>query len=437
MTAAPHDTASALDALLATRKAPGWRMAAGLIVALLAAGVGWSAVAQLDEVSVATGEVVPRSKIKVVQHLEGGIITDFYVREGDIVSAGAPLLQLDLAQTAMNKEELEVRLDGLLLKKARHQAEAEGVPLALPEDVAARRPGLAATERAAYDARLKELEQQAAVLADQVHQRRQEVREVQARETALTRALSLARQKLALSADLLRDNLTPKLEHLKLRSEVETIEGELAVVHESIPRAQSALAEAENRIAEGLLGFRREAREQLAEAEVTLARTREILTEATDQELRTEVRSPIDGIVKNMRFGTLGGVVKGGEPIMDIVPTGDTLVIEARLNPVDRGYVREGQPATVKVSTYDFARYGGLEGTVIQVAPDSTTPENGPPYFRVLVETEKDHLGAGPGDLPITPGMQATVDIHTGTRSVMDYLIRPVLKLRHEAFRER
>lgn len=263
------------------------------------------------------------------------------------------------------------------------------------------------------------------------------MREVNARRATLQKSENLARQKLAMSAELLRDNLTPKLEHLKLRSELEDIQGELAVLEQTLPRAQAALSEARQRVEEATLSFRREAREQMTETELAIARTQEVLSDAADQELRTEVRSPIDGVVKNMRYSTLGGVVKGGEPIMDIVPTGDALVIEARLDPVDRGYVRVGQAATVKVSTYDYARYGGLEGTVIQVAPDSTQPENAPPYFRVLVETKKDYLGELPGEFAITPGMMATVDIHTGTRSVLDYLIRPVLKLKHEAFRER
>ncbi|MDP4795948.1 MAG: HlyD family efflux transporter periplasmic adaptor subunit, partial [Rhodospirillales bacterium] len=141
--------------------------------------------------------------------------------------------------------------------------------------------------------------------------------------------------------------------------------------------------------------------------------------------------------VKNMRYNAVGNVVKPGEPIMEIVPTGDQLVVEAKLNPIDRGYVTVGQAATVKISTYDFARYGGLKGEVIRVAPDSSTDEDGAPYFRVVVQTDKNYLGYNEGDLPITPGMQATVDIHTGKKSVMDYLVKPVLKLRHEAFRER
>lgn len=426
-----------LDALLRTRRAPGWRVVAGLIAALLASGIGWSTVAELDEVSVAAGEVVPQSKVKVVQHLEGGIITNIYVQEGAVVKAGEPLLQLDLAQTAMNKEELEVRLDGLLLSKARQEAEATGAELVLPPEIAARRPDLAASEREAFEARREELATQISVLDQQVRQRQLEIREVEARQSTLSKSESLARQKLAMSAELLRDNLTPKLDHLKLRSELEEIQGEKAVLEQILPRVEAALIEAEQRVAEATLRFRREARDLLSETEISLARTREILRQATDQELRTEIRSPIDGVVKNVRYSTLGGVVKGGEPIMDLVPTGDTLIIEARLNAVDRGYVRVGQDATVKVSTYDFARYGGLEGKVTLVAPDSTQPENAPPYFRVLVETEKDYLGDQPGDFAITPGMQATVDIHTGTRSVLDYLIRPVLKLKHEAFRER
>lgn len=430
-------TPDPLAGLLATRKAPGWRTAAGLVALLLAAGIGWSAVAQLDEVSVAVGEVVPQSKVKVIQHLEGGIITEFYVREGDLVTPGTPLVQIDLAATAINKQEIEVRLDSFMMARARYTAEASGAELELPEEVAARRPDLAAGERAAFLARRSELEKQVGVLEDQVEQRRQEIREFEAKQASLASSLRLAREKLALSSQLLKDNLTPKLEHLALQSEVQGLEGERAVIAQSIPRARSALAEAEKRVEEETLRFRREAQEGIAEAELNIARTRELLSDATDQELRTEVKSPIEGVVKNMRYSTIGGVVKAGEPIMDIVPTGDTLIIEARLDPVDRGYVREGQTATVKVSTYDYARYGGLEGTVTHVAPDSTTPEQEPPYFRVLVETSRDHLGAEPGQFAITPGMQATVDIHTGTRSVLEYLLKPVLKIKHEAFRER
>ena len=175
----------------------------------------------------------------------------------------------------------------------------------------------------------------------------------------------------------------------------------------------------------------------MGKTEQEIARIREVLKRATEQGSRAEIKSPVAGVVKNLRFNTIGGVIKPGEPILEIVPTGENLVVQSRLNPTDRGYVSEGQKATVKISTYDFARYGGLNGTVIQVAPDTSMDENGQPYFRVVVQTNKNYLGREEGSLPIVPGMQATVDIHTGKKSVIDYLIRPVLKLKHEAFRER
>jgi len=164
---------------------------------------------------------------------------------------------------------------------------------------------------------------------------------------------------------------------------------------------------------------------------------REVLKRATEQGSRAEIKSPIGGVVKNMRFNTIGGVINPGEPVLEIVPTGENLVVQTRLNPTDRGYVTEGQDAPVKISAYDYARYGGLEGTVILVAPNTSLDENGQHYFRVVVQTERNYLGSIEGSLSIVPGMQATVQIHTGQKSVMDYLVKPVLKLRDEAFRER
>ena len=197
------------------------------------------------------------------------------------------------------------------------------------------------------------------------------------------------------------------------------------------------MEEAKKRVAEAEESFRRAARDELSKTEQNIARIQELISEAEKQGNRSEIKSPINGIVQKMVVSTVGGVVKPGEPIMEIVPTGDKLVVEARLNPTERGFIVEGQPAMVKISTYDFVRYGGLEGTVIHVAPDASKDENGAPYFRVVVQTDKTYLGSRAGQLPITPGMEATVDIHTGRKSVMDYLVKPVLKLKDEAFRER
>lgn len=437
--AAPKEMTSSekLDALLVQNPLPGWRLVAWPVMILLAVGLGWANFATLDEVSIATGEVVPAGRIKVVQHLEGGIIQEIYVTEGDTVREGQTLLQLDLASGGTNQEELQVRIDSERLVKARLEAEATGSELNFPEDVALRRPAIVAAQRQAYEARRRELSSTIQVMREQVKQRELEVEELTARSRAVESNYRLASERLKMSKSLLAEGLTAKMEHLELEAEVENLDGEMKSLRPSLPKVEAAVEEARQRQQETESRFRREAQDQLGKIEENIARVTELLSDATAQGIRAEIKSSINGVVKNMRYNSIGNVVKPGEPIMELVPTGDRLVVEAKLNPIDRGYVNEGQAATVKISTYDFARYGGLEGIVIRVAPDSSTDEDGAPYFRVVVQTDKNFLGLREGDLPITPGMQATVDIHTGEKSVMDYLVKPVLKLRHEAFRER
>lgn len=429
--------ANRLDALVATHPIPSWRALAWPIMALLAVFGVWSGVARLEEVAVAVGEIVPQGKVKVIQHLEGGIIDAIHVTEGSVVRAGDPLVRLDLATAGVNRKELLARLDSDMLRRARLAAELNATPLTLPDEAARRHPDVAAAERKAFEARRHELASSLAVLREQVRQRELEVQELEARRRAVSGSLALARERLKMSDSLLSEGLTARMEHLQLKAEVEKLDGEQQGLTSAVPRARAAVAEAEKRLVEGELRFRREAQEQLGQSEQSIARLEELSAEATAQGLRADIKSPIDGIVKKLRTNTIGGVVQPGEPIMEIVPSADKPIVLAKLSPTDRGYVREGQPALVKVSTYDFVRYGGLNGRVTYVAPDSTTDGKGAPYFEVAVETDKTDLGSGDTMLPISPGMQATVDIHTGSKTVLEYLIAPVMKLRHEAFRER
>lgn len=428
---------SRLDTLVARHPLATWRSVAWPLMLLLAALMIWAGFAQLDQVAVATGEVVPQGKIKVVQHLEGGIIEQIHVSEGSVVRIGDPLVRLDLATSGVNRKELLARLDSALLRRARLLAESSGAALALPSDAVTRQSNVADAERQAYAARRRELESTLGVLKQQANQRELEVQELEAKRKSAANNLGLSRERLKMSASLLQEGLTARMEHLSLQAEVESLEGELQALGPALPRARAAVAEAAQRLREGELRFQRQARDELGDTEQTIARVQELLAQATDQGVRAEIKSPIDGVVKKLRYNTIGGVVAPGEAVMDIVPTGEKLVIQAKLSPIDRGYVNSGQQAVVKVSTYDFVRYGGLRGVVSQVAPDASTDKSGAIYFEVVVETDKAYLGEVAGTLPITPGMQATVDIHTGTQSVMDYLIKPVLKLREEAFRER
>jgi adhesin transport system membrane fusion protein len=430
-------TTSQLDQLLHEPEPSRLQRVSWLVMGLLATSLLWACFAPLDEVAVATGQVVPQGRVKTVQHLEGGIIEKLFVHEGDIVHEGAPLVQMDLGTTATNAVELRLRLDGYTVAKARLEAEATGGPLEFPAEISARQPMIVAAEMATYAARRKELDSGLAVIGRQVSQHEHEVAETRARLTAAESNLKLATEKLRMSSNLLKDKLQAPMDHLGIEREVATITGEMNSLRETLPRTQAALAETREKIEEFKLKFSREAREHLNEVEINMARIQELLVSASGQETRTTIRSPITGIVKNMRSTTIGGVVRPGEAIMDIVPSEDALVVEAKLNPMDRGFVRAGQRAEVKIDTYDYARYGGIEGEVISVAPDSTVPENAQPYFKVVIRTATPYLGEEAERLVIAPGMGATADIHTGRKSVMSYLIKPVIKMKTEAFRER
>ncbi len=428
---------SRLDDLVASRRAPSFRTSALLICILLGSLLIWATFAKLDEVSVAMGEVVPQGQMKVVQHFEGGIIERLEVAEGTRVKVGQVLAQLDLASAGTNREELIVQLDGLVLRKARLSAQIANKKPVFPKEAATRRPGLLRTEWQSYEAWRRELKTSLSVMDKQITQSELEVKQLAAQRRALIADLGLSRQRLKMSESLLSEGLTPRMEHLVLRGEVEKLSGEAEVLKQAIPRAKASLAEARARYEEEKERTNRRSIENEAGVELQIARVKELLNRASDQVRRAVIRSPIDGVVKNMRYHTIGGVVKPGEPIMEIVPVSDRLVIEAHLNPVDRGYVQEGQRAIVKISTYDFVRYGSLDGVVDRIGASTNADPSGQPYYQVVVRTNKTYLGSQQGLLPITPGMQATVDIHTGTRSVLNYFIKPVLKLRNEAFRER
>ncbi|MCH8184095.1 MAG: HlyD family type I secretion periplasmic adaptor subunit, partial [Proteobacteria bacterium] len=331
----------------------------------------------------------------------------------------------------------QAQLGGQMIRRARLTAQAGGTEVLFPPEEGARQPEIVQSERRSFEARQRELRSMESRLRIQAQQRGLEVQEFISQRASLARELVNVREKYTISADLLEDGLTTRVEHLGLEQEAEKIRGKLEVIDVAIPRTRSALEEAEERIREARLTSRREANEALAKVDAEIARTRETLSKASDQVDRSVITSPIDGVIKTVFVNTIGGVIGPGQPLMEIVPSGQALVIEAKLSPNDIGFVRVGQRVVVKISTYDFVRYGGLDGVVSEVAPDSSFEDNGDAYFRVRVRTDKTYLGAEPGSLPISAGMLATVDIKTGNKTVAEYLVRPVLKLRHEAFRER
>jgi adhesin transport system membrane fusion protein len=319
--------------------------------------------------------------------------------------------------------------------KARLEAESQGTTLHFPAALVKTFPDVAEAELSTYKNRHEELSGALEALSGQSSQGRQRVTELEAKLVSLNANLLLAQQELAVSEDLVKDKLTSQLEHFQRKSAVVRLKGEVAMTRQAIPGAQAGQNESNGRRREEEAKFRRRAADELGELERKLASLQQELGRANAQESRSIIRSPIDGIVRNVRYQSTGNVVKPGEPIMEIVPLGEELVIEVNLNPADRGYVTLGQPALVKISAYDYFRYGGLEGKVTAIAADTDTGKNEEHFYRVTVSTTKSWLGANPSQFPISTGMVGEVDIMAHSQSIFWLLIKPVLKLKHEAFR--
>lgn len=425
-----------LDAVIEQHGAPSWRLWDRRWMAILLLLLLWTLLAHLDRVISAQGKVVPLDKVKVIQHLEGGIVKNVLVKENQTVKMGEPLVELDLATAGVNGLEMSARMASFRVAQIRLQSESTGVEPRWPTDLEKQFQAVAEAERSTYLARRTELANTLAAIDGQITQGRQRVAELRARMSALEANLSIARQELAISEGLVKDKLVSQLEHFQRKSAVERLVGDIEGTRQAIPGAQAGVEEAMARRREEESKYRRRATDERTELERKMASLTEELNRAQDQEKRAVIRAPIDGIVKNVKYGTIGNVIKSGEPIMEVVPLKDQLVVELRLSPSDRGYVKIDQKALVKISAYDFYRHGGLEGRVTAIAADTDSGRNEEQYYRVVVSTDKSHLGADAKTMPITPGMLADVDIKVDTQSVFWSLLRPVLKLKHEAFRE-
>jgi len=408
-----------------------------LVILLLVSTFSWMFVSELDEVAVATGQVVPQGQVKLIQHLEGGIVTEILAKEGQKVGKGERLMQLRLGADRVRSSEIELQAAGLEIKRDRLQAELDKQRFSLPENVDAKIRKIFQKEILTFDNRKRQVNGSIKILEANARQKILEIKELESRIKGRETSLKLALKRLQIAESLEKANLSTKMEVLDLENEYAQLKSEISELQTSLQRAKEAHTEARQRATSLTLDFNREVSEELGRVETALAQTEEQLRTASELVNQTALYSPIEGIVKNLRQHTIGGVVQPGEAIMEVVPARDTLVVETKLSPIDVGYVRVGQKADVKILTYDFLRYGSLPGLVKNVAADTSTDLSGDPYFRVEIETERNYLGKDPASLPITPGMQAEINIKTGTRSVFNFLISPVLKTWHAAFKER
>ena len=425
-----------LDNVLSSQGKTNWRKRDKRILLLFVAAVLWASFAQVDRVVTAPGKVVPFDKVKTIQHLEGGIIEQLYVRENEQVTAGQPLIALNLASSGVNGAEMEARLGALTISQQRLIAESRGGDFSVVDAFDAKLQQSATAELNTFKTRTDELNETLSAIRGQIDQAEKRVSELEAKQVAQKQSLEIALKQLAISEKLVADKLVSELEHFERLRAVERARGDIAATVEAIAGAQALVQESEARIREETARFKRRASDELGDVERRLTSLKEELIKAREQEARSVIRSPIDGFVKNIKYQALGNVVKPGEPIMEVVPIKDRLVVELKLSPVDRGFVIEQQQSLIKISAYDYYRYGGIEGQVEGIGADTTIGQEGEQYYRVIIGTDRDYVGENPEAMKITPGMTAEVAIKVDSQSVLWALLRPILKVKSEALRE-
>ncbi|WP_422419843.1 HlyD family type I secretion periplasmic adaptor subunit [Pseudomonas sp. GZD-222] len=409
-----------------------WLTAALLLVALL-----WAGFAVLDEVTMGEGKAIPSSKIQVIQNLEGGIVTEIFVREGQMVNKGDTLLRLDDTRFQSNKGESEADRYALTAQVERLSAEAEGRSFQVSAEVRDKAPQVAEDELSLYQSRQRRLTSEKQTLSEQLRQKTQELAEFRSKAEQYRSALALLQQELNMSTPLVGTGAISPVEILRLKRSTVEARGSLNATTLAIPRAEAAVAEIKSKIEESEAGFRSEAAKELNEKRTDLSKITASSIAIDDRVSRTTVVSPVHGIIKLLKVNTIGGVVQPGSDLLEIVPLEDNLLIEAKVRPQDVAFLHPGQAAMVKFSAYDYTIYGGLKAKLELISADTVTDDKGNSFYLIQVRTDKNHLGGDNKPLLIIPGMTATVDIITGHKSVLDYLLKPVLKARTEAMRER
>ncbi|MDP5291618.1 HlyD family type I secretion periplasmic adaptor subunit [Oceanimonas sp. CHS3-5] len=446
------DTAAAV--LLNTPK--GARALLWCMLAFVLAAIVWARFAELEEVTSGNGTVIPSSQLQVVSNLEGGIVRELYVREGQQVEKGQPLLLIDDTRFKSDLREreqeiaalqgdvfrLEAQVASIRVREDpelgwREQVQVQPATLGFPEGFVEQYPQQPAIQRSLYNERLDFVKNQLSIFGNQIQQREQEIVETNAKVRTLSRGVGLAAREVNMSRPLAREGIVPRVEILRLERQLNELQGELESTQLLLPKLEATLKETVFKRKEVALSFRSEAQQELNERRGRLAQLREGEVGLQDRVRRTSVLSPVKGTVKTLSVNTVGGVVQPGVSLVEIVPLEDTLLVEARIEPRDIGFLRPGLEAMVKFTAYDFTIYGGLVGEVEKISADSIQDDEGNTFFLATIRTKESFLGSEQAPLRIIPGMQAGVDIITGKKTVLDYLLKPILRAKQGALRER
>jgi membrane fusion protein, adhesin transport system len=408
-----------------------------LLAGTAAATVAWAAHTTVDEVTMGEGRVIPAGRLKVVQNLEGGIVREILAREGAVVSVGETLIVMDPTGFGSSLAEQTEKLAGLEAMRVRLQAEINGTSLTFPEHLETGQPTLLANERRIHESRVAELASALDALDQAAMQRGQEIEETRAKIQTLEQGTTFLKNELGIIRPMVLKGVAPKIELVRLEQKLNDTAGQLEAARLSLPRIEAALAEARSKRAEKEQNFRGEAMTRLSSTEVEFAALAEAAKANADKVQRTRILAPVSGTIKTVAATTIGEVIKPGVNIVEIVPTEDSLLVEARVKPQDIAFLHPGLPATIELTAYDPTRFGGLDGVVETIGADSITTEKGETFYHVRLRTQATEIRKDGVSHPIIPGMVAVAKIKVGEKSVLDYVAKPVLRLANGSLQER
>jgi len=410
-----------------------------VIVAMTVSLLAWATFATVQEVVQGSGRVIPSSRLQVVSNLEGGVVAEILVKAGQRVEKGQTLLRLDDTATNADFARSDTSIDALLARAARLEAEAKGRVLVFPASLETSAPTLVANERALHNAQVSSFESERDIASSRLLQAERAVVQAEAETGARAEILAQAQREVTTLRPLVEKGVEPQMSLVRAQSAERQAQSGLEAAQAAARRANAAQAEARSSIRNVEQRFRATASDALATTRAEIAAQSQSMPALAQRVARTDVKAPVSGIVNRVLVSTIGGSVRPGEPLAEVVPEGDTLVVEAAIKPSDISFVRLGQKANVKISAYDYSVYGSLPGVVEQIAPDALVDERtGESHFTIRVRTDAKGLTGDDGKLlPIGAGMTAEVDVIGRDRSIMNYLLTPVTRLRDSAFREK
>lgn len=412
-----------------------------IIGALFAAFVVWASLAEVDEIARGEGKVIPASKTQIVQASEAGIVEEIAVKIGQVVKKNDLIVRLDdtLNESSLGEQQAKARTLSARIARLKQEQEGRiGEPLSCPEDLMRTAPQICENEQKLLVARRQNFDIKLNVLKSRLDQREKELNEAKVNVQRLTESLAVSDKEAELITSMVKRKLMAQTEQMRVDREQTELRGQLNLAEETIKRTEGAIVEAKLQVDEFGLQLQQEALDELTQALAELSVVDETIRGATDRVARTDIRSPVDGIVNTLDVNTLGAFVQPGAVVAGIVPTSETLLVEARVSPRDVAFIRPDQKALIKVSAYDFSIFGGLNGKVQTITADSLVDQNtGEPYYQVRVSTDRSTLERDGMSYSIIPGMISTVEIITGRKTILAYLLKPINKARNEALRER